>query len=142
MATFLVWIFLIQTFAGTISLVEGYTCWYDDTYNIRHYVYCSYSDCCGTSSYRYCCNYTSPGAIVGAVLGSLVFIAIIVSIITCCCCACCPAYQYRTQGTVISTVHPGTNYQTIPSTAPYPPNTDPYAAKPAGAYTAPPPYQV
>ena len=71
--------------------------------------YCTYDsdcdigeDCCGgvcSSSY---CGW-SGGAIAGAIIGTIIFFAIIISIVSCLCCACCPYYRYRTPSTVVVT---------------------------------------
>ncbi|XP_045164344.2 protein shisa-5-like [Mercenaria mercenaria] len=143
MSASIFWILLLYTLACVVSMTESTTCWYNG-YDGRTYFYCPSGGCCGTYGDQYCC--TRTGTIVGAVIGCLAFIIVVASIITCCCCACCPVYQYRSQGTIVSAHRAGPNYQTMPDsspyTSPYPPNTGPYTAKPAGEYTAPPPYQV
>ncbi|XP_045164350.2 protein shisa-5-like isoform X2 [Mercenaria mercenaria] len=136
MSASIVWILLLYTLIGVFSVAESKTCWYDH----NEHIYCHDSDCCGTYSNPYCC--TRTGTIIGSVIGCLAFIIIVASIITCCCCACCPVYQYRTQGTAISTAYSEQSYQTIPDTSPYPSNSGPDTVKPAGEYSAPPPYQV
>ncbi|XP_060585458.1 protein shisa-5-like [Ruditapes philippinarum] len=132
------WILIFYTLACLVALTECSMCHRND-YDGIHYFYCQNSACCGSYNNQYCCTKTET--IVGAVIGCLAFVIIVGSIITCCCCACCPVHQYRTQGTVITTHHPGPNYQTIPDTNPYPPSTAPYPEN-VGPYTAPPPYQV
>ncbi|XP_045164349.2 uncharacterized protein LOC123528592 isoform X1 [Mercenaria mercenaria] len=99
MSASIVWILLLYTLIGVFSVAESKTCWYDH----NEHIYCHDSDCCGTYSNPYCC--TRTGTIIGSVIGCLAFIIIVASIITCCCCACCPVYQYRTQGTAISTAY-------------------------------------
>lgn len=70
--------------------------------------YCSLNSQCGTGEMccdgdcAYSCVWTA-GSIAGAVIGTIIFFAIIISIASCCCCACCPYYRYRTPGTVIVT---------------------------------------
>ena len=70
--------------------------------------YCTYNYQCGTG--EECCNHectysciSHAGSITGAVIGTIIFFAIIISIASCCCCACCPYYRYRTTGTVVVT---------------------------------------
>ena len=127
-----------------ISSSSSCSCTYDSDCDIGE-------DCCGgvcSSSY---CGW-SGGAIAGAIIGTIIFFAIIISIVSCLCCACCPYYRYRTPGTVIVT---GQQPQQIVSTHthmstqqvhPPPPvnyNQPPpagYNPPPQGFNQAPPPY--
>ena len=73
--------------------------------------YCSFDSDCGTG--EECCDggdclsdcpsnsNSSWAAIVGGVLGTIFFFAIVLSIVACFCCACCPFYRNRSHGTVI-----------------------------------------
>ncbi|PFX25385.1 hypothetical protein AWC38_SpisGene9998 [Stylophora pistillata] len=107
-------------------------------------------DCCGGLCSSYC--KWSGGAIAGAVIGTIIFFAIIISIVSCLCCACCPYYRYRTPGTVVVTqqsqqqfVSTQTHMMTTQQVQPPPPmnyNQPPpgYNPPPQGFNQAPPPY--
>ena len=121
--------------------------------------YCTYDsdcdigeDCCGgvcSSSY---CGW-SGGAIAGAIIGTIIFFAIIISIVSCLCCACCPYYRYRTPGTVVVTgrqpqqqmvsTHTHLTTQQVHPPLPVNYNQPPpagYNLPPEGFSQAPPPY--
>ncbi|CAH3161031.1 unnamed protein product, partial [Pocillopora meandrina] len=147
------------TFKSDCSYSES--CCSDGVCRERCY-YCSSDGECGTN--EQCCDNKcisicsssycgwSGGAIAGAIIGTIIFFAIIISIVSCLCCACCPYYRYRTPGTVIVT---GQQPQQIVSTHthmstqqvhPPPPvnyNQPPlagYNPPPQGFNQAPPPY--
>ena len=126
-----------------ISSSSSCSCTYDSDCDIGE-------DCCGGVCSSHCG--WSGGAIAGAIIGTIIFFAIIISIVSCLCCACCPYYRYRTPGTVIVT---GQQPQQIVSTHthmstqqvhPPPPvnyNQPPpagYNPPPQGFNQAPPPY--
>ena len=99
---------------------------------------CGYWEtCCSDAICRSDCDAITGEGIAGIVVGSVIFIAIVVSIFSCCFCACCPYYRYRYPGTVVVT-QPGyqqfvnTTTCTSQQTVPHPP--------PTGAYGQPPPY--
>ena len=56
--------------------------------------------CCGGV-----CSYCgwSDEAYAGAIVGPIIFVAIIISIVSCFCCSCCPFYRYRKPGTEVNT---------------------------------------
>ena len=126
-----------------ISSSSSCSCTYDSDCDIGE-------DCCGGVCSSHCG--WSGGAIAGAIIGTIIFFAIIISIVSCLYCACCPYYRYRTPGTVIVT---GQQPQQIVSTHtqmstqqvhPPPPvnyNQPPpagYNPPPQGFNQAPPPY--
>ncbi|KAL3842860.1 hypothetical protein ACJMK2_020840 [Sinanodonta woodiana] len=70
----------------------GENCFYDDpsSGSVKS-VYCI-NGCCGDDFNQYCC--VNVGAIVGGVIGFLIFVGIIITI-SCLCCSCCqPARQW------------------------------------------------
>ena len=116
--------------------------------------YCSFDSDCGTG--EECCDGdcstfcdssnsdSSTGAsIAGAIVGTIVFFAIIISIVACFCCACCPYYRYRSPGTVIMS-QPAT-HQTLVSTtqmstmSSQPVQHCPPSGHPPANYSQPPP---
>ena len=113
---------------------------------------CGTGECCDSDGDCYDCMYITSAGIAGIVVGSLVFVAIVVSIFACCCCACCPYYRHRHPGTVI-VAQPGyqpfvnttttTTQQTVqhPPPSGYNPPGPGYYPPPTGAYAGqPPPY--
>ncbi|WAR26655.1 hypothetical protein MAR_012359 [Mya arenaria] len=115
----------------------GWRCNYVTRSGVYMKLYCPYSECCGSYYYyKYCCNVSPVGTIVGGVVGFVVFVAIIASIVSCCMCACCPVYRYRTQrsnGLIITTganSSAPTNYNTISGQT--------HTAQPAGGHMVQP----
>ena len=121
--------------------------------------YCTYDsdcdigeDCCGGVCSSSHCGW-SGGAIAGAIIGTIIFFAIIISIVSCLCCACCPYYRYLTPGTVVVTgqqpqqqmvsthTHLTTQQVHVPPSVKYnqPPPAG-YNLPPEGFNQAPPPY--
>lgn len=45
----------------------------------------------------------SDEAYAGAIVGPIIFVAIIIFIVSCFCCSCCPFYRYRKPGTEVNT---------------------------------------
>ena len=123
--------------------------------------YCSYDYQCGTG--EECCDgdclsmcpitlatlptYTSSsvGAIAGAVVGTIIFLSVIIAIASCLCCACCPYYHYRSPGTVIVSGQPrcqqmvSTTHTTQQALVQYPLAAN-YPPQPTGFMQPPPPY--
>ncbi|KAK3587399.1 hypothetical protein CHS0354_028776 [Potamilus streckersoni] len=87
-----------------IGCALGENCYNYYNYNdaSRFYLDCAYG-CCGSYYNQYCC--VNVGAIVGGVIGSLIFIGIVITIISCLCCACCQSTRQSFAGTVFRTNH-------------------------------------
>ena len=120
---------------------------------------CSCSSSSDCRLFEQCCNdkcidssddcAVSGGAVIGAVVGSLIFFGIIVAIIACCCCACCPLYHHRPGAVIVrqpmtQQVVTTTTMAQHPQQYPPPPQggmmqqPPPYMApQPGGAYPPP-----
>lgn len=116
--------------------------------------YCSFDSDCGTG--EECCDggdclsdcpsssNRSWGAIVGSVLGTIFFFAIVFSIVACFFCSCCPYYRNRSHGAVVVS-QPATQ-QTFVSTSTHmstmsgqPVQHHPPPGPPPANYNQPPP---
>ena len=67
-------------------------------------------ECCDDGDCSSDCRTWTGASIAGAVVGTIVFFAIIFSIVACCCCARCPCYRYRSPGTVVTQQAPHQPY--------------------------------
>ncbi|XP_022090643.1 uncharacterized protein LOC110979287 isoform X2 [Acanthaster planci] len=103
----LMWLIVRTLFASiSFSLAYAETCWgpglssktcFDDYY------------CCHEYTYDYDCCYDyfqlSVGAIVGIVIGSLIFLGIIIAVIVALCCCCCAAANSGNRGRPTTVTH-------------------------------------
>ncbi|XP_060558257.1 uncharacterized protein LOC132718564 [Ruditapes philippinarum] len=75
--------------AGITSSFARKKCYNYDTWEHDDSFWCD-EGCCGSYGDKYCCNESDDavGAIVGIVIGCIIFVALVVSVVVAICCCC------------------------------------------------------